>query len=73
VNEQKILKKVFNMKVKGECPRGRSRSRWEQQVRKDVTQGRKEGHGKILRSSCGKTEIDGDIWLLGNPHEVETS
>jgi hypothetical protein len=26
------------MKLKGKCPRGRQRSRWEQQVRKYVTQ-----------------------------------
>jgi hypothetical protein len=26
------------MKVKGKCQRGRPRSRWEKQVRKDITQ-----------------------------------
>jgi hypothetical protein len=30
--------KVLNMKVKVKCPRRKVRSRWEQQVRKDVTQ-----------------------------------
>jgi hypothetical protein len=38
------------------------------------TEGKKEGHGKKMRSSSfGKTEIDGEAWLSGNPHEVETS
>jgi hypothetical protein len=52
-NEWRIRKKVLNMKVKGKFPRGRPRTRWEQQVRKDVTQ--KEEHGrKLRRTSCGK-------------------
>jgi hypothetical protein len=38
--------KVLNMKVKGKCPRGKMRSRWEQQVRKDVTQ--REGNEEEL-------------------------
>jgi hypothetical protein len=41
MNEEKISNEVLNMRVKGKCPRGRPRSRWEQQVRKDVT--KKEG------------------------------
>jgi hypothetical protein len=43
MNEERIPKKVLNMKVKKrKCPRLKvPRSRWEQQVRKDVTQ--KEG------------------------------
>jgi hypothetical protein len=37
-NEQREnSKEVLNMKVKGKCPRGRPRPRWEQKVRKDVT------------------------------------
>jgi hypothetical protein len=36
--EERIPQIFFNMKVKGKCPSGRPRSRWEQQVRKDVTQ-----------------------------------
>jgi hypothetical protein len=35
MNKDGIPKKVLNMKVK--CPRGKLRTRWEQQVRKDVT------------------------------------
>jgi hypothetical protein len=58
VNKKRIPKKVLNMKVKGKHPRGRLRLRWEQHVRKDVTQ---EEHGKKLRRRmCGKTEIDGE-------------
>jgi hypothetical protein len=38
MNKERIPKKVSNMKVKGKHPRGRPRSRWEQQVREDVTQ-----------------------------------
>jgi hypothetical protein len=36
MNEERIPK-VLNMKVKGECPTGRLRSRCELQVRKNVT------------------------------------
>jgi hypothetical protein len=36
MNEERIPKKVLNMKLKGKCPRMRPRPRW-QQVRKDVT------------------------------------
>jgi hypothetical protein len=40
------------MKVKGKCPTGRPRSRWEQ-VKEEVTQ--KKELGKKLRTrSCGK-------------------
>jgi hypothetical protein len=28
---------------------------------------RKEEHGNKLRSSCGKTEIDGEAWLSDAP------
>lgn len=35
---------------------------------------RKEEHGrKLMRSSFRKTEVDGDSWLLGDSHTVETS
>jgi hypothetical protein len=34
----------------------------------------KEEYGKKLRrSSCGKTEIDGEASLSDDPHKVETS
>jgi hypothetical protein len=56
MNEERIPKKVLNIKVKRKCPRGILRPRQEQQVRKDVTQ--KEEHRKKLRRSCGKTEMD---------------
>jgi hypothetical protein len=36
MNEERIPM-VLNMKVKGKDPKGRVRSRWEQQARKDVT------------------------------------
>jgi hypothetical protein len=60
MKEEKI-KKSSNMKVKGKHPRGRLRSRWEQQVRKDVTM--KEENRKKLRRrrTCRKT--DAEAWL----------
>jgi hypothetical protein len=55
MNEERIPKKILYMKVKGKCPRGRLRSRREQQIRKNVRW--KEDLGKRLRRrSCGKTE-----------------
>jgi hypothetical protein len=33
-----LLHEIQISEVKGKCPRGRPRSRWEQQVRKDVIQ-----------------------------------
>jgi hypothetical protein len=41
-NKERILKKVSNMKLNGKCSKGRTTSRWEQQVRKEVTQKREE-------------------------------
>jgi len=37
-NVDQIPKKVLNVKLKGNCPRGRPRSRCKQPVRQDVTQ-----------------------------------
>jgi hypothetical protein len=39
---ERIQKKVQNMKAKGKQSKGRPRSRWEQQVRKDVTEREKK-------------------------------
>jgi hypothetical protein len=38
VDAERIPRKVLNKKVNENRPRGKLRSRWEQQVRKDVTQ-----------------------------------
>jgi hypothetical protein len=38
INEERIPEKVWNVKVKGKQPRGKPRSRWEQQVREHNTQ-----------------------------------
>lgn len=38
MNEDKIQKKIFNMKVLGICPKLKPSLRWKQQVRKDITQ-----------------------------------
>lgn len=38
MNKRRSTKKILNMKVKGKRPRGRPWSRWEQKVKKDVTQ-----------------------------------
>jgi hypothetical protein len=52
MKRKRIPKKVLNLNVGGR----RLRSRWKQQVNKDVT--RKEDHGKKMgKSSCGKTEM----------------
>jgi hypothetical protein len=48
-NKYGMLIKVLNMRMKGKCPRGRLRSRWEHQVREDLLQ--KEG--KV----CQKIEL----------------
>jgi hypothetical protein len=37
-NELRIPMKFLNTRVKGMCPGGRPRLRWEQDVRKDGTQ-----------------------------------
>jgi hypothetical protein len=50
------------VKEKGKCPRRGPRSRWEQQIRKDVSQ-RKGEHGRKLKGwgwSCGKPGTDGE-------------
>jgi hypothetical protein len=41
MNEERIPENVLNMEIKWKQPRGRQRLRWEQQIRKNVTQ--KEG------------------------------
>jgi hypothetical protein len=52
MKKKRIPKKVLKLNVEG----GRLRSRWKQQVNKDVTQ--KEDQGKKTgKSSCGKTEM----------------
>jgi hypothetical protein len=33
---------------------------------------RKEDYGKKVRSSCGKTEIDGDAWLSDDLLKMKT-
>jgi hypothetical protein len=40
LNDERITNKVLNMRVKGNCPRGRQQSGWKQQARKFVTEGR---------------------------------
>jgi hypothetical protein len=64
MNENRIPKKILNIRVKGKFPRERPISKLVQQIRKDVTQqeGRKEEHGKKLRRRCGKTDTDGKAW-----------
>jgi hypothetical protein len=37
MNDERIPKKVLNMKLKGKHPRGKPRSGWERGVRKYVT------------------------------------
>jgi hypothetical protein len=49
-------KQVLNIRVKGKCPRGRLKSRWEQQVRKAVTQKQRRPWKTLRRRKCGKIE-----------------
>jgi hypothetical protein len=46
-------------------------SRWEQQVKKE-SQRKMETHDNML-CSCGNSEMDGEAWLLDDPHKAETS
>jgi hypothetical protein len=58
--------------VEGKCIRRISELRWKQHVRKHVTQ--KKVHGQRLGSSnFGRTEADGEAWLLGESLKEETS
>jgi hypothetical protein len=61
MNEDCILNYVLYMKVRGKCPRGRLKSRWDQKFTKDVIQ--KEGR------TWGAIE---EAWLCSYPHKVET-
>jgi hypothetical protein len=54
MNEERILKYVLSIKVKREGPRECISSRWEQQVRRDITQ--EEEHENKFRRNCGKSE-----------------
>jgi hypothetical protein len=47
VTESRIPK-VLNIKKTAKCTKGRSRSRWEQEIKKDITQ-REEEYGRKLR------------------------
>lgn len=48
MSEERILKMVSNMKMKGKHPRERPRSRWSSMLGKIPHKGR-EDRGKILR------------------------
>jgi hypothetical protein len=47
----------LNIKGKGKCSRVRPRSRWEQQVRKDITQ-KKGRTWEESKKICGKMNIN---------------
>jgi hypothetical protein len=67
MNEERIRKKVLNMKAKGKLyGDGNNRLR-------KMLHARKERHGKKLRRSFGKTEENGEALLSDNPHKVEMS
>ena len=36
------------------------------------TEGREEGNGREIWRRFGKTKTDGQVWLLDDPHKVET-
>jgi hypothetical protein len=64
INEDRIPKKILNFKLKGKYPEGRGKSRWEQLVRKYITQ-RERRIWQKLRRNCRRKEVDGVAWLLG--------
>jgi hypothetical protein len=62
MNKARIPKKGLNMKVKGKWPRGRVRTRYEQEVRKYVTQnGGRKNTG--IEEELWKDKDDGEAWL----------
>jgi hypothetical protein len=70
-NEQsEIPKKVLKMKSKVTHTRVRTRSRWKQQIRKDIAEKeeKKEKHGKQVRC-CGKIEME--VRLPDDLHNME--
>jgi hypothetical protein len=62
VRTPKDEQRIANMKLKEKSPRQRPISRWEQRIRKDVTQN-KGRIWKKLRRKCGNTEADRGSWL----------
>jgi hypothetical protein len=64
INEERILKKVLNMKLKH--PRGRPRPRWEQEVMEDITQREGGLQEETERRSCGKIDPE-TYWSLLSP------
>ena len=48
MTEEKITKKILHIKMEGKRPRGRSWTRWINQIRKDIDE-RKEGILSIRR------------------------
>jgi hypothetical protein len=59
MNEERIPNKVLNMKVKEKHPKGRQRSRWEQQIRLDVTQNERR---KIMGRNRGERVVERWRW-----------
>lgn len=54
------------MKVDRKCLRGWPRSKWEQQIMKDILEGRKNEKEELWKD---RGTIDGYIWVMGNPHK----
>jgi hypothetical protein len=59
------------LKVKGKWPKGGCDLGGNRRLEK-ISHRRIGDHGKKLRKSCGKTEIDGEAWLSDNSHKLET-
>jgi hypothetical protein len=59
MNEDRILKRILYVKVKEKFPRGRLRSREEQQVRKYVTQRERRNLGREVMGRKRKTHRPG--------------
>jgi hypothetical protein len=67
-NVDQIPMKVLNVKLKGNCPSGRQRSRCEQPVRQYVTQEDSKKCEDSQEKLWEDQEIYGEAWLVEKPH-----
>jgi hypothetical protein len=60
--DERILKKMLDMKLRGRRPRGRLRIRWMDQVKRDMENEREEMDAGETRRN-GKTGTGGDFFI----------